>query len=231
MVRSVLLATTVALLPLGLQAQDRPTITVSGEGKVAHAPDMAMIDIGVTAEDPLANVALTTMSEQLAKVQARLTTVPGIAAEDLQTSNLSLSPRYKDGKYGDQNAILGFVASSTLHVRVKQLDQLGGLLDQVVQDGANTLGGLRFDILDPAPLVEEARRAAVADARARAELYAEAAGVTLGPVIEIRESGGYGRPQPEMMMYARAAADSGVPIAQGEVSLSASVSMVYQIAD
>lgn len=228
MVRSVLLATTVALLPLAAQAQDLRTITVSGEGKVAHAPDMAMIEVGVMAEDPLANVALTKMSEQLSKVQARLSSAPGIAPEDLQTSNLSLSPRYKDGKYGEEDAILGFVASSTLHVRVKQLDQLGGLLDQVVQDGANTLGGLRFDILDPAPLVADARRAAVADARARAELYAEAAGVTLGPVLQLNEAGGYGRPQPEMMMYARAA-DSAVPIAQGEVSLSASVTMVYQI--
>ena len=117
-----------------------------------------------------------------------------------------------------------------LTVRVRNLGSLGEVLDAVVKDGANRLGGVRFDVLNPEPLLNAARRAAVADARAKAALFADAAGVSLGDLIRLEEQGTGLRPQP--MMEMRMMADSsGIPVAGGEVSLQASLTLVYAIAD
>ncbi|MBK6469072.1 MAG: SIMPL domain-containing protein [Rhodobacter sp.] len=108
-------------------------------------------------------------------------------------------------------------------------DRDGEVLDAAVADGANTLNGLSFGQEDPRPAMDAARRAAVKDASAKAELYAEAAGVTLGRIVSIAEGGGYGGPAP---MYDSAKSPAGsVPIAAGELSLTASVTVVWELAD
>jgi uncharacterized protein YggE len=115
-------------------------------------------------------------------------------------------------------------------VRVRALDALGAVLDGVVSDGANTLNGLGFGLAEDRPLMDEARRLAVADAAAKARLYAEAAGVTLGRVRSISEAGGYAPPMP-LAMEAGYAKSADVPVAPGELSISASVAIVYEIAE
>jgi len=115
-------------------------------------------------------------------------------------------------------------------VRVRALDSLGGVLDAAVGQGANNLYGLSFGLQEPEPKLDEARRDAIADARRKAELYALAAGVTLGEVVSISEQTGYDRPMPEMRA-ASFAKDSGVPVAEGELSLTASVTVVYDLND
>ncbi|MEO1733453.1 MAG: SIMPL domain-containing protein, partial [Pseudomonadota bacterium] len=126
--------------------------------------------------------------------------------------------------------ITGFQASNTLIVRIRDLGGLGAMMDAVLQDGANDFRGLSFGMADPGPHVDAARSDAVADAMRKAQLMAAAAGLRLGPVLSISE-GGSGQPRPMMMEMAAARASDAMPVAPGEVSLSATVSMVFALKD
>jgi uncharacterized protein YggE len=97
-----------------------------------------------------------------------------------------------------------------------------------VTDGANTLNGLTFGLANPEPAYNEARTEAVADARAKAELLAAAAGVTLGDVLSIADQGAMTDPAP---MYREAASAAPVPVVGGELGLIANVSITFAIAD
>jgi len=203
-------------------------ITVTGEGSVTVVPDLAFVNLGVSHDAETPDEALTAMSLGMNAVLARLEAA-GIAPADIQTGQLSLSQRYDDSSYDGRAKIVGFTATTSVNVRVRDMAKLGGILDAVVEDGANQFGGITFDIADRTAAMEASRRDAVADGRARAELYADAAGVTLGDLVTLNEQGGYMAPAP--MMEARMAADAGsVPIAAGELSLQTSVTMVYAIA-
>ncbi len=228
--KAVLAAAALALLlPLSpVAAADGPhaSITVTGEGEVTGAPDMATVSIGVTTTAATAAAALAQNSEQVAQVIAGLKSA-GIEPRDIQTSGLSLNPMWP-GRSGDTPAtITGYQASNTVSVRVRALPGLGELLDQVVGNGANTLNGISFGLADPRPATDEARRRAVADARARAELLAGAAGVELGSILSISESGGGQVPQP---MYRREAA-MAVPVEGGEVGVTAAVTITWALDD
>ena len=115
-------------------------------------------------------------------------------------------------------------------IRVRRLDELGAILDQVARDGANSFNGLQFGIAEPGPLRDAARRKAVEDAMARAALLAAAAGVSLGPVLSITDAPA-GGPRPVMADMAFARSAEALPVAAGELSLGASVSMVFAIGD
>lgn len=224
--RALLFALTV-LLAAPVAAD--PTITVTGRGEVFAAPDEATVTIGVTTEAPEASAAMRDNSEAMGAVQARLVAL-GIAERDLQTTALSLQPRWDHQQSQDgQPRITGFVATNMLTVRVRDLGALGGVLDATLGDGANTLGGLSFGISDDRALRDEARRAAVAEAVATARVLAEAAGVTLGGIEEILEGGGANRPVPFARMD-MAMAES-VPVAPGEVSLDAQVTITWALGD
>lgn len=233
MIRLIAPVLALACLALPLSAQeagDPPVarLSVSGEGEARAVPDMATVTLGVMAEAESAEAALDQTSEVAARILERLAGFE-IEERDVQTSNLSLNPVYSDRRNSDgPPEIRGFRASNTLSVRVRDLDRLGEVLGAVTGDGANQLSGLSFGVADPEPLLEAARREAVADARARAELYAEAAGVTLGRVLSLSEQGG-GYPGPVPMAELRMAADGAVPVARGETGISAQVSMVFEI--
>ena len=228
---SALALTASLALPLPALAEDAmpPMITVTGTGTVEATPDIATLSIGVTTQGETAAAALSANSAQLDAVMARLTAA-GIEARDMQTSNLSLNPNWtgNDSASTTGPTIAGYVASNMLMIRVRQIDGLGAVLDAAVADGANTLNGLSFGLADPAPAMDEARKEAVADARARAELLATAAGVKLGRVISISEGSGPSYPMP---MFRADAAAMAVPVAGGELGLSASVTIFYEIAD
>lgn len=193
---------------------------------MAGRPDMATITLGVTTEAATAAEAMAGNSEKLGRVLQRLKEA-GLEDRDLQTSGLSLNPNWTQSPEGEAPRIAGYVASNMLTVRVRALDRLGAVLDQAVQDGANTLQGVSFGLVDPQPAMDEARRKAVARAQARAQLLTEAAGVQLGPILEIREGGdGY---RPPMPMYREAAMDAPVPMAEGEIETTAQVTLVYEL--
>lgn len=208
------------------------SIAVTGEGRVAVAPDMAMVSIGVTTEADTAREALDANNSQLAAALAAIKAA-GIEDRDIQTAGLSLGPRYDYNRSGSDGApaVTGFVAANTLTVRVRALDALGGLLDAVVSDGANTLGGISFGLQDPEPVLDAARKAAVTDARRKAELYATVAGVALGAVQTIAEQSGYMPPAPMALAEASYTKGGSVPVAGGEVAVVATVSIVWAMAD
>jgi len=211
-------------------AENMRQITVIGQGHVDTVPDMATITLGVVSEGKTAAIALSENSQSLAKILVLLKQA-GIEERDIQTRNLSLSPRWnnRSSKSGPPE-IIGFIARNTVSVRVRDLDKLGEVLDASVKTGANSFQGLGFGLQQPASAQNQARQNAVKDAVAKARLYADAAGVKLGKVIIITESARQGGGP---VAYARMAEmDSApVPVARGEISTTSSVTMVFEIAD
>jgi len=217
----------VLFTPLAMANEVARTITVTGQGQVEVVPDMATITLGVSQQAQSAGQALALVSAVSKKLFIRLDQA-GIAARDMQTSNLNLHPLYSNNSSSSNEPpkIIGFSASNMITIRVRELASLGQILDQVAEDGANEFNGLRFGLQVPEPLEEAARVAAVKDGLARAALLADAAGVVLGPVLTISEGGG--RAAPVMMARAMASFDA-MPVAVGELSVSASVNMVFAI--
>ena len=204
-----------------------PQISVTGEGRVEARPDMATISLGVTSEAKTAAEAMAANSAQLSAVLENLRAA-GIDDRDLQTSGLSLNPNWNNKSYDGAPSIQGYVASNQLTVRVRLLENLGTILDAAVKDGVNTLNGVSFGVTNPEPLMDEARKRAVADARRRADLLTNAAGVELGRVLSIAEGGSYNPQRPQFRMAEGMMSDA-VPVAEGEVSLSVSVTLIWEI--
>ena len=210
------------------------TLSLTGQGEVKSAPDIAVISAGVVSEAKTAREALTLNNKSMASVLQTIEAT-GVARKDIQTSSFSVQPKYKYAKRsstGEQEPprITGYTVSNSVTVIARDLEKLGPVLDAVVSSGVNQMNGLSFSIAEPAPLRNEARQLAVAEARARAELYAQAAGVSLGKILSISEAGGYQPPQPAYRRAAleSAAADS-VPIAQGQQSIQMQVNIVWEI--
>ena len=216
-------------LPAFAQDTAPREIVVTGEGRVSAAPDMATIMIGVMREARTAGEAMAAASEAASAVLAELA-ASGIEPRDIQTANIGLNPSYQHSNDGRAPRITGYIASNDLTVRVRDLATLGAVLDAAVADGANGLNGLFFGIADESALEDEARRNAVADARAKAETLAEAAGVQLGAVRAIHLGGQVAVPfagaRMDMMEASMAA-----PVAAGELDIRQSVSMIFAIAD
>lgn len=211
-----------------LADDNRAVITVTGEGQVAVVPDMATISLGVTVNGDTAKAALEANSAALAAVLERLA-ASGIEAKDIQTSGLSLGPVYDYASSGGAQTVQGYTASNMVTVQVRAIDKVGPVLDASVTDGANTLNGITFGLLDPVPATDDARRKAVEDARRKAGLYADAAGVELGKIVSITEGGNYGVPM--MMGGASFAKADSVPVAAGELTVGASVTVTFALAD
>lgn len=204
------------------------TITVSGEGVVTAAPDMATISLGVTTQGATAAEAMAANTAALTAVLEQVKAA-GVEERDIQTSTLTLNPNWAQGDGSSMPEIRGYVAANVLQIRVRDLDGLGAVLDAAIRDGANTLNGISFGLAEPDPAMDEARRAAVAEARARAELLTGAAGVGLGRILSISEGGGHAPPMPMYRMEA-AMADAPVPVQGGEVGVTANVTITWEIA-
>lgn len=225
------LAAMVVATAAGMAHAEERRITVDATGTVQVAPDMATITLGVTNQDTEASVAMKATSDAVSQVLSRLADM-GIEDRDVQTRDLSLSPVWtnRNQQNGEPPEITGFVASNRVFVRVRDLSQLGQIMDAVIQDGANDFGGLSFGLQDTKPIEVQARAKAVGEATAKAEQLAQAANVGLGPVQSISERTGGVRPMAEMRAFS--AADSGgVPVAGGEITVSVSVSMEFEISE
>jgi uncharacterized protein YggE len=206
-----------------------PTLNVTGTGEVSVAPDMATLRIGVETRGDSAAAAVAANNEAAQAVIAAIKG-NGVADKDIQTSNFSVSPVYDETSYQRPGGprIIGYQATNQVAARVRDLDRLPGLLDATVGSGANRIDGLEFGLADDTAAADEARRLAVEDARRKAEVYAEAAGVRLGPVRSIGEGGGGPIPYYDRAMRAEAAA--AVPIERGQTTVAASVHIVWEIA-
>jgi uncharacterized protein len=220
----------VLLIPSLVAAEQRPrSLTVAGEGRATAPPDTAEFDVAVVTQAATAAEALAANNESIQRVMEILKTAQ-IADKDLQTSQFSIQPVYQSSREGvHEPKIVGYQVTNQIHVVVRNLPSLGKVLDAVVQGGSNQIHGIRFDIDDKVGVLNQARNRAVRDARARAELYAQAAGVKLGKVLSFQESGA-AVPEPRPMMR-MAMAEAAVPIATGENEVAASVSMTFELVD
>jgi len=208
------------------------TIMVSGEGEATVAPDMAVISLAVVRDADTASEALSANSAAMTEVLAALK-AQGIAEKDLQTTDFSIQPKYKqetrtDGSY-EAPVIVGYTVSNGLTVRVRDLAKLGALIDQSVKLGVNQGGGISFTNDDPEATIEAARKQAVEKAAAKAKTLTDAAGVKLGRVVEISEN--FARPMPQVYAAAPMAkmGDEAMPIASGENLYTVTVNITYAI--
>ncbi|MEH6719490.1 MAG: SIMPL domain-containing protein [Aurantimonas endophytica] len=211
-----------------------PTITVTGTGEASARPDQALATFTVLRTAETARAALDDANKAMREVSDGMRNL-GAEDRDLQTSGFSINPQYRyDNTEGSQQppTIVGYEVRNTLTVRVRDLARLGEILDQAVTLGVNQGGEIRFELAEPGAVEDAALKDAVADAMATARLIAEAAGVTLGAVREIRENVGMAPPpMPFAAMEMRTADAKSVPVEAGENSYNASVSMVFAIAD
>ena len=227
------------LIPFALIASALPayagTISIEGRGEVRAAPDMATINSGVTTQGATAREALdantAAMSELIDALKAA-----GIEARDIQTSGFSVNPNYvysdarDDLGYSLPPKINGYQVSNSVTVVVRDLEELGSILDQSVTVGANTVNGVSFSVADPSELLDQARRLAFADARGKADLYASIADATLGELESISERQDFNGPQP-YPMYARAEMSGAapVPVEAGEMSFAITVNVSWDL--
>jgi uncharacterized protein YggE len=219
-------ALTGGLLGFPALAQVPPvaTISVSGEAQVSVPPDLAQIDAGVSTEAKTAREASEANNAAMGRVLLALKGA-GIDEKDFQTSRLSLQPQYAPNRSGP-NAVVGYQASNRVTIKLRDVTKVAGTIDTLVGAGANNIGGINFMVSSASKLLDDAREQAIADARRKAEIYAKAAGVTLGSPVSISEEGAPG-PMPFRKMAAGMAASA--PVAQGEETLQVTVSVVWAI--
>jgi uncharacterized protein len=197
-------------------------VTVSGEATVSVAPDTAMIRIGVTSQGKSAREASEANASQMTAVLAAIKSA-GIPERDVQTSRLSLQPEYDPNKSGTAR-LLGFQVTNQVTIKIRDIGRLPSILDHAIGAGANEMSGIEFVVSEQSKLLDQARDDAVADARRKAELYARAAGSKVGHVVAITEEGS--TPPPRLMQALRAGA---VPVAPGEQTLRATVTVSYEL--
>ena len=204
------------------QEPDTPSrsITASGIGSVTTVPDRAHFSFGVQAQSRTASQALEAADAQLRRVVAALREA-GVAQADIQTEQISLSPRTSE----DGVQIVGYTAISSVSVRVRNLDRAGPVVDAAVGAGANQVYGPSLTRSDQDALYRNALRVAYADARARAQALAEAAGVTLGAMSATVEGGG----SVPMPMAAGRAEDAKATVEPGTQEIQASVSVTFAV--
>jgi uncharacterized protein len=226
----VLAAVAATLLAAPALAQTVPprAISVTGEANVSVPPDQAQIDGGVTSDAKTAREASDANNAAMGKVLAALKGA-GIEDKDYQTSRLSLQPQYATSSKVSERTpgIVSFRASNRVTVKIRDVTKVAHVIDALVGAGANEIGGINFTVTQASKHLDEARERAIADARRKAEIYAKAAGVTLGEPISISEESA---PVP-LYRGGKMAAPmaAGAPVAQGEETLSVTVSVSWAI--
>ncbi len=210
-----------------LAQSERPAmISVTGEATVSVPPDLAEVDGGFTSEAKTAREASDASNAAMGKVLLALKAA-GIEEKDIQTSRLSLQPQTQNPpNRSGPSAIVGYRASNHVTIRLRDVTKVASVIDMLVGAGANDIGGINFMVSAASKLLDDAREQAFADARRKAEIYAKAAGVTLGTPLSISE-GNASVPifRSKMAMAPMAAA----PVSQGEETLSVRVSVSWAI--
>jgi uncharacterized protein len=200
-------------------------ISVTGEARISAPPDLAQIDAGVTSEAKTAREASDANNAAMGKVLLALKGA-GVDEQDYQTSRLSLQPQNSQSRPGGPSTIVAYRASNRVTIRLHEVSKLANVIDIVVGAGANDIGGISFMVSQASKLLDDAREKAIADARRKAEIYARAAGVTLGAPISITEGG---LPAPISFRRMAAGAAEATPIAPGEETLQLTVSVSWAI--
>ena len=205
-------------------------LDISATGQVTRVPDLAIISAGVQTLRPTATAAIEENAERMERVRAALKRA-GIEDKDMQTASINLNPEYRYVE--NQSPVLtGYRASNTLSVKFRDLKRTGAILDALVREGANQINGPSLTIDKPETAYDEARVKAIANGRARAELYARALGMRVVRLLAVSEGGSVHVPPP--MPYARDMAMAVSSVAKTEIDpgtqdLSVSVSMSFEL--
>jgi len=209
-------------------SSDGTLLSVSAQAEARQVPDVATLSTGVVTQASDANAAMRANAMQMDKVMAAIKAA-GIADRDIRTSGISLNPQYKYVE-NQSPSITGYQASNTVDIKVRDISRLGKVLDALVASGANQVNGPSFEIDQPEPVYDQARRDALEKAQARAQMYAKALGLKVRRIVSIDEGGGYRPPMPmPMMAMARAKTESDTAVAPGETTLSANLNVVFEL--
>jgi uncharacterized protein len=223
-VAAAVIAATLPRVPAQAQTEPPAVISVTGEARISAPPDLVQIEGGVTSDAKTAREASDANNAAMGKVLLALKGA-GMEEKDYQTSRLSLQPQTSQSKSGGPPTITGYRASNRVTLRLRDVSKVANVIDTLVAAGANDIGGITFMVSQASKLLDEAREQAIADARRKAEIYAKAAGVTLGAPLAISEGGA-----PAPIAFRRmAAAPESAPIAPGEEILQVSVSVSWAI--
>lgn len=203
-------------------------LDVVATGEVTRVPDIARISAGVVTQAPTAVAALSANSAQMTRVIAALRRAE-VAERDIQTNAVSLNPNYRYAE-NQPPVLTGYQASNQVTIRFRDIASGGIILDTLVREGANQINGPSLEIDKPALALDEARVLAVRTARARAEVYARAAGLRVVRILSISESGGDYRPPPPPMAEMRMmSADAATKIVPGEQAVAVSASVSFEL--
>ena len=241
----------VSISPLG---PNSALLSLTAEGMSRRTPDIAMFSAGVVTQATTATEALADNSRKMEQVIAALKRA-GIAERDIQTSAISLQPRYSNPERDAQiraremrepyvppaepARIIGYEARNTVQVRARRLDQMGKVIDTLITAGANQVDGPSFTLDEPREALDEARREAISIGRQRAELYAQATGMRVTRLLSVSEGGGHYPVQQAIVVTGSRMGYGGgppppppppAPVSPGELNLGVSVSMQFELA-
>jgi uncharacterized protein len=234
---SAALLLVLTVLPVGARAQTRPLeidsqryIEVNGQASVNATPDFAKVTLGVTTTGKEAREALAANSK-LVNALISLIKAEGIAAADVQTSSLSISQSMSNPTPTSTSArtITGYNVSNLVTVTVRDISRLGALIDKAVDAGANAIDGIAYGVNDPGALLDKARPLAMADAKRKAEIYANAGGAKAGRLMTLTEEIGV-QPIQFARVYQSAAA-AATPIEPGQDKLTLTVTARFELID
>jgi uncharacterized protein YggE len=209
------------------------TLTVSGNGQVRSAPDIATVRLGMLTQKPSAQAAQVEVNRVTNAVLEALKSL-GVKPEEIQTSDLSLNPLYaqpRAGEEGNPPKVVGYQASTLLSVRLKDLTKVGPAIDAGLRAGANRLEGVAFGLENDESARSEALARAVRSARQKAQVIAQAAGVALLEILEISDGGVAPTPPPYPQARFAMSMESGADtaVSAGQVALDAQVTLRYRI--
>jgi uncharacterized protein len=207
-------------------ARPEARVVVNGEGSVTVQPDYAQIRAGVTNKAKTVKDATEANTKLMGAITAALRD-SGIEQKDIQTSHFSVQPVYASPQPNTEPKLSGFSVSNQLSISIRQIATVGTILDRVIAAGATDVGGVEFLHSDLSKALDQAREAAVADARRKAELYARAAGLELGRVVWITEDPGFAQPGQMKALRAAGGLASPVPIAAGEDVLRVQITVGF----
>lgn len=216
-------------LPMQTVVPEGTILDVSATGKVEVAPDVATVRAGVVTQAPKAAAALAENSRRMAAV-VRAIRGAGVAERDVQTASVTLQPQYRYAE-NQPPVVTGYQASNTVAVRFRDIAKSGGVLDALVAAGANQIDGPSMSLAATDAALDAARQDAVRRARARAELYARAAGLRVDHVVAIDEAGENDGSTPRPPVFARvqamAADSSRTEMLAGETEVSATINVRF----
>ena len=221
-------------LPAAALADDIATVPIAGtrldvsaEGQVTRAPDIATLSAGVLTQSSTAAAAMAENAKKMAAAVSALKRA-GVADKDIRTSSLSLQPQYR---YADNQppAVTGYQASNQLTVTFRDIKQAGPILDALVAQGVNQISGPDFALEHPDAAMDEARMQAMQKARAKADLYAKAAGMSVKRIVAIGEGGGYSPQPPRPMLMMAARMKESTDLQPGEEKIGVTVNVTFEL--